>query len=174
MFLGNRGAERARICIRAIAQRRATTPICIRDGTRPENSSENGLERRRLSARIAANDVTGLTDSLRGGLHIERVGRQHGANSLAISIHSRILAHRNERTYREKDRDRERGTERVEARERERERVNGRTLTDYYTSNMDLRGGRHNGATNAQPPRRTAVLRTPPGKLRTPAIQYWP
>lgn len=27
-----------------------------------------------------------------------------------------------------------------------------RTLTDYYTSNMDLRGGRHNSATNAQSP----------------------
>lgn len=34
--------------------------------------------------------------------------------------------------------------------------MNGRTLTDYYTSNMDLRGGRHNGATNAQPPCRAA------------------
>ena len=27
-----------------------------------------------------------------------------------------------------------------------------RTLTDYYMSNMDLKGGWHNGATNAQPP----------------------
>lgn len=76
-------------------------------------------ERRRLSARIAANDVTGLTDSLRGGLHIERVGRQHGANSLAISIHSRILAHRNERTYREDVR------ERASKRKREKERGEG-------------------------------------------------
>lgn len=34
---------------------------------------------RRLSARIAANDVTGLTDSLRGGLHIEHAGNRGGS-----------------------------------------------------------------------------------------------
>lgn len=40
----------------------------------------------RLSTRMAANDVTGLTDSLRGGLHIEHVGGQSGAGSLAVSL----------------------------------------------------------------------------------------
>ena len=37
------------------------------------------LYHRRLSARIAANDVTGLTDSLRGGLHIEHAGNRGGS-----------------------------------------------------------------------------------------------
>lgn len=48
----------------------------------------------RLSARIAANDVTGLTDSLRGGLHIERVGRQQ---SLLYTQSPNTRAHSNER-----------------------------------------------------------------------------
>lgn len=69
---------------------------------------------RRLSARIAANDVTGLTDSLRGGLHIE-----HAGNRGRISIQQLEYVVPNERA---------RGEE-------------TRTLTDYYTSNMDLRGG---------------------------------
>lgn len=67
---------------------------------------------RRLSARIAANDVTGLTDSLRGGLHIEHAGNRGG------SLYTTGIVP-NERA---------RGEE-------------TRTLTDYYTSNMDLRGG---------------------------------
>lgn len=101
---------------------------------------------RRLSARIAANDVTGLTDSLRGGLHIEHTGNWGGS------------------LY----------TTRIRSSERTDARRATRTLTDYYTSNMDLRGGRHNSATNAQSPPRTGNHRTPPGKLPIQTIQYWP
>lgn len=102
----------------------------------------------RLSTRMAANDVTGLTDSLRGGLHIEHVGWQSGAGSLSQSLYAQSNTLAFERTDLRETRERERENEKEIA----RERVDARTLTDYYMSNMDLKGGLHNGATNAQPP----------------------
>ena len=49
------------------------------------------------------------------------------------------------------------------------------TLTDYYTNNMDLRGCKHNGPTNAQPPH---IERPCPGQTTytlysIPTIPYW-
>jgi len=173
-YAGNRGAVLARvwICIHAIAQQRATTRICIRDEAGSEDLSENGPCAESSKYKDGGKRCYGVDGLItRWFAYRTETGRVGWALSQSLYIQSNTLAFEWTDVQEKRERER-RGREREWKGESTREWTNGHWLTTTWVIWIWRAAGTMVPLMHNHP--RTAVLQTPPGKLHTRTIQYWP